>query len=170
MKKFLFAFAALLALADGTARAENFVPTYTLDTFRIDPNSVSLTGAGQVTGGTVDIDEAAKQLRLTLNRHVNCPHGMMCIAMVPAPTLVTLPIQQLERDACGTRIVAGRNLLPVDGDFVRIEIRDNNASFACGGNADDVTFVKRVSVTVTERALRPDVSAVSELSGFPASR
>ena len=98
---------------------------------------------------------------------MNCPRGVMCIQMLEAPTVITLPVREERADVCGTTIIAERNLLVVDGGLTRIEVQDPNAGVACRGNADDVTFVKRVKVLVNESGLRAHPAALSVLSGFP---
>lgn len=186
MKKLLIAAFAFTTVAVGpivhppVARADEpaaaadtqgqFELRYSLDTFQIASNSLRLAGRADVASGTVEINETTHQLRLTLNRHLNCPRGVMCIQMLDAPTVLTLPIRQEKTEPCGTTIVAERNLQLVDGGLTRVEVQDPNASIACNGNADDVTFVKRVKVLVDETGLRAHSASLSVMSGFPAHR
>ncbi|MGZ3701413.1 MAG: hypothetical protein ACXWR1_21500 [Bdellovibrionota bacterium] len=181
MKKILLA--ALLVLTAGTgAQAQtitlalpgaptDFVSVYTLDSFKAAEGSILLQGAGQIVSGDVAISQSRNELRLTLNRHMLCPRGMFCMAMMPAPTVITLPIVSRTRDACGGLILmAERDLERVDGGRTRVEVQDpNNGSMVCG-NADDVTFVKRVQVLVSEEAIRGQQDSYSIMSGFPAGR
>lgn len=171
----LFTFNAGLAFAEEPTPSADltgeFVARYTLDTFQIASNSLRLAGRADVVSGTVEINETTHQLRLTLNRHLNCPRGVMCIQMIDAPTVITLPIHQEAKDECGTTtIVAERNLVVVDGGLTRIEIQDPNGGFACSGNADDITFVKRVKVQVSENGVRAHDASLSLMSGFPTLR
>lgn len=184
----LFALAALLATGPivhpPCARAQvepiepvaatmndGFVSQYTLDTFQIASNTSRLAGQGSVVKGSVEINEATRQVRLTLDRHLGCSPGVMCITLVPAPTVVTLPIRRAERDECGAlTIVAERNLLLVDGGVTRIEIQDRNGAMGCSANADDLTIAKRVKVLFSESGLRDRTAALSVMSGMPAHR
>ena len=83
-----------------------------------------------------------------------------------------LPIRGIHSNPCGgITIIAERNLQLVDGGLLRVEVQDANGGFnSCGGNADDITFVKRVKVLVSERGLRDRVDALSVFSGFPLSQ
>jgi hypothetical protein len=159
-----------LVLNDPNA-LNQFAARYTLDTFQIATDSAGLNGAGEVTGGTIEINEMRNELRLTLNRHMACPRGLLCIQVMPAPTVITLPIKKFDTDVCGgIDIVAERNLLAADAGLTRIEVQDHNGGFECSGNADDVTFVKRVKVLVTESGMRGRPAVLSVLSGFPFHR
>jgi hypothetical protein len=175
--------AALLLLTAGAAQADvialatpgvrnEFVTRYNLDSFKIASSTLRLSGPGEIARGTVAINEATRELRLTLTRHLPCPHGVMCIGMIPSPTVITLPIREMHSEMCGgVTIVAERNLQLVDGGLTRVEVQDANGGFpSCGGNADDATFVKRVKVLVTEEGLLDRTEALSVMSGLPLGR
>ena len=181
--KAILAITTLLILTAGSAQADvltitapgaknEFVTRYSLDSFKIASDSLRLNGQGVVSNGTIEINEGSNELRITLNRRTSCPTGMMCAAVMPAPTIITLPIRGIHSNPCGgITIIAERNLQLVDGGLLRVEVQDANGGFnSCGGNADDITFVKRVKVLVSERGLRDRVDALSVFSGFPLSQ
>lgn len=175
--------AALLVLTAGSAQAttltlampgqpNEFVPRYTLDSFMVASETTQLRGMGEISSGTVAVNTATNELRITLVRRIPCKAGEMCSQLMPAPTVITLPIKALTHNACGgMTIVAERELQVVGGGQTRVEVQDANGGFtACASNADDVTFVKRVKVLVTEDGIRDGDQALSVLSGFPVRR
>ncbi len=162
----------LFTLSAGSAMADSgaFAPRYTLDNFKIATTSPLLGGAGEITEGSIEINSSTNELRLRLNRHVACPKGVFCIALMPAPIVVTLPIRHIENQPCGgVTITAEENSLPVDGSLTRVEVQDQNGS-RCFDNADDITFVKRIKVTLTEMGARSRAESISVMSGFPSNR
>jgi hypothetical protein len=164
-------FALLLTLASGAVQAsDGFAPRYTLDSFKIASGTLSLKGMGSVTDGTVDINTASNELRLTLQREMVCPAQMFCPTVMPVPTLLTLPIRSIENTLCkGITITAERDLLPLDGLLTRVVIEDSNGSL-CAENADRGASVKRVKVLVVEQGPRDAEATLSVLSGFPLNR
>ncbi len=180
MKNFL-KIAALLVLTTGTAslpaQADILIPTsvtgigpnkfvkrYTLNSFNIATDSIRLSGMGEVESGSVEINEGTNELRLHLERNINCAADQMCIAVMPAPTVITLRIQQMERNICGgLTIIAERNLQLVDGGVLRVEVQDMNGS-RCGSSSL-LTVMKKIKVVVTEQGLRDRSEVMSVMSG-----
>ena len=166
----------ILTLTAGQARAEvifsftsgngpnQFVPRYTLTNFNIASASSQLRGLGAVVSGSVEINEGTNELRLKLERQMICPEGMMCPAVMPTPTSITLPIRHIGTTICGgMEIVAERNVQLAQGGLTRVEVQDLGGS-RCGGAAL-LTVVKRVKVTVTEQGLGDRGEVISVLSG-----
>ena len=51
----------------------------------------------------------------------------MCIAMMPAPVIIDLPLLKTTQDACGsTLFTAKRDARPVDGSLEMIKITDHS--------------------------------------------
>jgi hypothetical protein len=174
--------ATLLVLTAGSAQAANltlalpgkanvFVVRYTLDSFMVASDSMQLTGLGEISSGSLAVNEATNELRLTLVRHMHCAPGLLCSQLMPAPSVITLPIKETTHSACGGALVmAERELEVVGGGQTRVEVQDANGGFTACGNADSLSFVKRVKVIVTEDGLRDGDKAISVLSGLPALR
>lgn len=80
-----------------------------------------------VTGGEVVVDLKANKVRVTLFRKSNCPQNAMCIAMLPGPYIVELPILAKTKDNCGTGIVQARTPEAIPGGLIQqLEVRDNS--------------------------------------------
>lgn len=181
MKNFL-KIAALLALTAGTAQADilipatvnanvpnKFVKRYTLNSFNIATDSIRLHGMGEIQSGSIEINEGTNELRLHLNRALNCPSNAMCPAVMPSPTTITLRISLMERNICGgLTIVAERNLQLVDGGLTRIEVQDMNGS-RCGGSAL-LPVMKPIKVIVSEQGLRDRAEVMSVMSGMVSAQ
>ncbi len=178
--KTLFTLAALLLTASHaradvifsftTGNGENrFVPRYTLTDFHIASASTQLNGMGSVVSGTIEINEGTNELRIKLERDMNCPNGMVCPAVMPTPTVITLPIRSFETNICGGRtILAERNVQLAQGGLTRVEVQDLNGQ-RCGSGAL-LTVIKRVKVTFTEQGLNDRGEVMSVLGGNPISR
>lgn len=175
LTKQILAASALLLLTAGSASADmissfttegpnEFVARYKLQNFQISTDSVRLRGNGKIESGLVEINEGTNELRLTLNRSTNCAPGMFCTAVMPATTVILLPIRHIGQDACGVlSILAERNIQMVDGGMTRIEVLDTNGS-RCGGRSL-LTVIKQVKVIVTEQGPRHRDEVMSVLRG-----
>jgi hypothetical protein len=176
MKNFLALLALALLLTATAARAghpltpafegasSEFVKRYELTSFNIATDSLRLQGVGEVESGTVEINEATKQLRIVLNRRLECEAGMLCPAVMPFPTMITLPIRHTETNICGgLTLVAERNLQLVDRGFIRVEVQDM-AGTRCAGS-DLLAVVRKVKVIVTEEGMRDRREVMSVMSG-----
>jgi hypothetical protein len=181
--KIHFALAALLFLTAGAAQAgdvmktletdsNGFVKQYTLDTFKIAPQSEVFAGITPGTGG-VYLDEANRTLRIAISPSTNCPPNTNCNhnreALFTLPFVLDLPVTYIGSPFCGGRVISAENdMRREDGALVKVQVLDENGS-ACEPGTDG-KFVKRVTVTVTEQAARSDQTLTSVLTGFPVQR
>jgi hypothetical protein len=80
----------------------------------------------RVNGGQITLDLTARQATLTLYQPYFCPVDAICIAMMPAPVKIDLPLISKRRDSCGIVVyTALRDARPVDGILEVLEISDN---------------------------------------------
>ena len=126
MNKTLIALLAFVG-ATGLASASQLPNTRTakLETFDIDS---SLTYLHNVIGGEVQLTRAPglQEIKLTLLRKSNCPVGAMCIALVPAPVFVTLPIVGVTHDSEGNVVYTAKSdRRPMDGNLDIITLVDH---------------------------------------------
>ena len=141
-----------------------FVKRYALNSFNVATASTRLRGLGEIDAGSIEINEGTNELRLHLDRSLRCEANMMCPAVMPTPTEITLRIRHIENNICGgLTFVAERNLALVDGGLVRIEVQDLNGS-RCGGSSL-LAVQKRVKVIVTEQGSHDREEVISVLSG-----
>jgi len=181
MFKNTLAIAALLVLTAGSAKAETissfaigsgpnkFVKRYSLNSFNIATDSTRLRGIGEIESGTVEINEGTNELRLHLDRKLECGENMPCLTVMPNPTVITLPIQHMESNDCGgLTIIAERNLQLVDAGLTRIELQDLNGT-RCN-TSSLLAVVKRVKVVVLEQGVRDRSDVMSVMSGLPLAR
>jgi hypothetical protein len=77
---------------------------------------------------TINYDE--KTVTLILNRKFECPVGLMCAQVMPAPKVITLPIVSVEEGNCGaTKISAQKDSRANDGILEQINVIDNTSMF-----------------------------------------
>ncbi len=75
--------------------------------------------------GSVRIDLVKQEIEISLQQRRQCPTGMNCIALAPAPTQIKLPIVDIYDDWCGsTTYLAEIDNTPIDGMYEAIEVRD----------------------------------------------
>jgi hypothetical protein len=124
MKTSLIAIASLVA----SVASANEVGVQTSELTRLDIDR-RLDYAETIDRATVTIDNERNEATLALFRHRLCPPDRVCIALMPAPVIVRLPIKSVFGDRCGNRHVrAERDQRPVDGNFESLEIVDGSAS------------------------------------------
>ncbi len=122
-----------------------------------------------VTGAAIEVNYAQKTATLSLYRTVKCLPGQACPRIMFAPIKIELPILDVTKDECGTKII--RALLdrrPVDGARQTLAIRDNTANRCPSFVARNATEVLYKTDTMSRRgaistrstfegeALRPD--------------
>ncbi|HEY8280064.1 MAG TPA: hypothetical protein VIH99_10590 [Bdellovibrionota bacterium] len=179
--KQLFTLATLLILGASSAHADvlsafaarngsdtaKFEQHYSLDKFQIASATQVLLGLGEVEGGRVEISTVTSELRLVLDRKMSCAPDAMCPAVMPVPTVITLPIVAIESNVCGgVNYIAERDFLKVDGGLLRIELEDLNGP-RCGKGSDLLASLKRISLKVTEQSTFDSAQLLSLMSGFP---
>lgn len=80
-------------------------------------------GMAQVNYGHLILEE--DEVTLSLQRPWSCPEGALCSAVMPQPYEFNAKIVKKEVDNCGIKtITAEKNLMPVDGEWIVIEITD----------------------------------------------
>lgn len=87
----------------------------------------SMHSRNEVTGGYVAIGVyAEKNITLRVDFKSNCPPGAMCIAMMPIPLEVTVPVQSVTVGSCGETIYEGLvDQRPVDGIMQKLTVVDH---------------------------------------------
>lgn len=124
----------------------------------------------KVVTGSIEVDYAKREMTLVLIREMNCRPGEPCLAVMPSPFIVRLPITSVAYDRCGSKIInAMLDQRPVDGGFGALSIRDNTSTrcrFFVARPATEVVYRTESSgmggVAVSTRstfsgeALRPD--------------
>lgn len=92
--------------------------------FEIDPD---LNYADNIESGSIEVNYAKKTAELVLYRKSMCRPDMICIALVPPPMIIQLPIISVNKDGCGSKvIIAKKDMRPVDGALNELEIMDNS--------------------------------------------
>jgi hypothetical protein len=132
MKKMMYVLAVAGLMGSVSASASQlpmppYMPTYSaqLTTFDIDPSNPELR---RVNGGMITRDQFRNKLRLTLFRKNDCRPPRLCIAMMPAPVIVVLPIKSVMQTRCGSTIyTAELDQRPVDGKLQTLQLSDNSA-------------------------------------------
>lgn len=79
--------------------------------------------------GYVALDLEKNEILFSLQPQSSCPVGRMCLAVMPMPYEVTIPVSEVHFDRCGATIyVAKRDLRPVDGAMQQIVVTDNSTN------------------------------------------
>ena len=82
-----------------------------------------------VVGASIEINYPQHRATLKLLRKFSCPSGLICAQVMPQPIVIALPIQEMTKDDCGSRMFeAAQDLRRVDGALQTISIRDNTAN------------------------------------------
>ncbi|MCB0383824.1 MAG: hypothetical protein KDD43_00420 [Bdellovibrionales bacterium] len=77
-------------------------------------------------GGEIVINLQKRMVSLTVQQTIDCPPGMACIALAPAPLRVNLPLVSDETGVCGDVVyIARRDALPVDGGLETLTVIDH---------------------------------------------
>ncbi|MCB0366538.1 MAG: hypothetical protein H6624_18345 [Bdellovibrionaceae bacterium] len=118
--------AATVAVAFVQAHASQ-MPSWTLhaplETFNLHSDHAA---GNKVIGGDVVVNLEKKVITLTVQQTIDCPPGMACIALAPAPLRVHLPLISEQVSACGDIVyIAQRNDLPVDGGLETLTVVDH---------------------------------------------
>lgn len=105
------------------AVAETQGLTASLTKIKIDPN----LDLARFTTGRIEVQLDKKLIRLTLQKAMNCPRGLMCAMVMPQPLVVTVPLTKIEPSLCGTMIYQGEeDKRPADGSLRKIVVSDNS--------------------------------------------
>ena len=105
-------------------REGNKILSAELQTIKLDRKLEVITGQG-IEHGSVMLDLTQKEATLLLFRKSNCPKDALCIAMVPAPYIVKLPIVKESLEPCGKHYVAELNLGGTDGGLQTLTVIDH---------------------------------------------
>lgn len=72
--------------------------------------------ADLVQGGKFHVDFKENRAQLMVQRRANCPEGMMCTMVMPAPIVAQLEVKSVDTDECGNIVIrAEEDRTPVDG-------------------------------------------------------
>ncbi|MBI2519717.1 MAG: hypothetical protein HYV97_04850 [Bdellovibrio sp.] len=103
-----------------------------------------------VTGGKVAVNPVSKVASVTLNLADNCPVNAYCLVYIPE-FKIELPITNISKDRCGViTYVAEKNMMPVDGAYKKLVIKDTSFSIcemfyaAATMISYEETFVNRI--------------------------
>lgn len=140
---------------------------YHMDSVKVGQGSYLLPPTSQVASATIRIDQATNEIQLVMERKYNCPVAAICTLQMPAPVAIVLPIKFMGSPFCGGSMLVAEGVLPSTngGNFINIKILDDNGNH-CESNADDVTFNKRIQVSITESASGSNARIISQMSGF----
>ena len=84
-------------------------------------------GLQNVVSGDISINLSTGRVKLFLVRKNNCPEGRLCMAMMPAPFMLDLPLVKTETNECNVTIyTALKDQRPVDGALQEITVIDNS--------------------------------------------
>lgn len=143
---------ALLALtfAAHTASATNeFTARYVLETFEIGAHSTFFPASHEIAGGMVEMSTDSKQLKLVIYPKSNCPEGAVCIAIIPPPIEIVVPVIYVGSGFCGGRIITAEiNHLTANGGLFKVEVVDDSTNFC--NKMPRPENLPPVSVVVTE--------------------
>lgn len=144
MKHVILALAALLVTTQANARSMYRYLNAEIQHVRLAEGSH--LAQLDITGGNVQVDFMNQEVTLKLQPAYNCPESAACALVMPAPVEITLPIINVERTTCGTRIFrAKKDLRPVDGDMKEIIIIDNK-----GNTCPTLVMLPATEVTLRE--------------------
>ena len=77
-------------------------------------------------GGSIDIDMTKGEISLTIYQSIDCPPNMACIALMPAPLRISLPLVSTETTSCGDVIyTAMKDKTPADGALETLRVVDH---------------------------------------------
>jgi hypothetical protein len=123
-------------------------------------------GISQIQGGLVEINHRrGGDVTLTLQPKFSCPAGRACAEVMPAPVQIRLPLVSVTRGECNTVVyTAKRDLRPVDGGLMQLQIVDNRAN-------NCRTFVRVPATGITLSEIGPRASFNEErVSTFMATQ
>lgn len=83
----------------------------------------------ETTNGELVVSE--RYVDLTVRFKAICPQERYCLAVMPSPLTLKLPILKVTKSNCGTLTIAKRDLPMVAGGFEMVEIRDFSGSQNC---------------------------------------
>lgn len=82
---------------------------------------------GPALNGHVTLNASRNSVILTTYQHVPCNPGRMCLAYMPAPQSIELPLVKRVRTSCGSTLFIGaRDARPADGIFEEIRVVDHS--------------------------------------------
>lgn len=111
-----------------------------LNTFEFQSGSV-LAGK-RIREGKIVIDRAYERITLMLYPASNCPAGVMCIAVVPPPVVIDLPLIEVRQYRCGiTKYISSREPVGHGGAIHELTVTDNSLA-RCGGSSDSAVQVE----------------------------
>lgn len=130
MKKFIqitiLAASVAIAAVQSQATSIRCIPqvlSADLETFNVHPNH---NEGYQIIGGNIQIDHAQGLVRLSLFQRIDCPPGLFCIEMAPAPKVVELPLVKTRTNRCGDVIyTALEDSRPADGALEKLVVVDH---------------------------------------------
>lgn len=85
----------------------------TLNEFQFQPNT--LFANSNISAGSISVDTVNSTIQLLLYPHMICPHEMVCIAMVPPPISISLPLERVMTDRCGSITYTSKSDVPAEG-------------------------------------------------------
>ena len=137
-KTLFAALAAVLSITTLTAHARTpMLPRQRaeLTRFKLDPQ---LPGRDQIRRAAIELDYSTGTATLSLVRLTNpCPPQARClVGPIYKEQKIELPIVSNAKDECGSLVItARRDLRPVDGALLQLDIRDNRSNRCNDQNA-----------------------------------
>jgi hypothetical protein len=152
------AFAAVLSLSSAALAGRPDLPgaaapaspavteRASLDQIALDP--VRYGTRKRELSGHVEIDYAAKSVKLVVVARPVCLPGRLCPRNIEQVIDLELPLVSLTRDSCGgVEIVARQDARPVDGSLLELAVRDDRLNACLGSAEPSYTNVDLVETT-----------------------
>lgn len=81
--------------------------------------------------GSLTVDVRNRQIRMELQPAMPpCPAPNACIQVMPMPVVVAAPLLSIKKGGCGETVyTAEKNMMPVDGALVQIQVIDNRNNY-----------------------------------------